>query len=226
MFFMVMMSSKKEMWKSVFIAPKWLVSGLGLPVPNSSTDLHSPAKLRTCLLGWAISSTSNKTGTDQFISPGNLAPGPRAGKFPFQMPASSSVCKGDPCWWWNLTMPIFLSLLRFWCLRFYFFVGSAGSPRPTASLPLLHPASCIPLVLSPQARLLFSWVNQVWRPGWWRLRYGQPFRISQAAVGQGVGFPGQPGSMVTLPLRDRVDLPSWLETQDWAALVLHKAVRE
>ena len=71
---------------------------LGLPVPHSSSDLHSPETLRTCLLGRATSSASNKTGTEQFIRPGNWAPVPGAGKFPFQRPASGSVCKGDPCW--------------------------------------------------------------------------------------------------------------------------------
>lgn len=46
---MVMRTLQRKMQKSIFRAPKWLASVLGLPVPSSSADLHSPEKLRTCL---------------------------------------------------------------------------------------------------------------------------------------------------------------------------------
>lgn len=81
--------------------------------------------------------------------------------------------------------------------------------KPTAHCLLTVVASCI--LHPPRPFPSGSPAVFLSKPGleaWMMETQMWPFRISQAAVGQGVGFPGQPGSMVTLPLRDRVDLPS------------------
>lgn len=140
---------------------------------------------------------THKTGTEQFIRPGNRAPVPGAGKFPFRRPASGSVCKGDPCWC-NFNMPVICDPLKTTMPE-----ASGGGPHspPTPAAccfpPLRAPVSAVwPGVFLRQTDLEARRVEpQVW----------PAFVIPQVGCCRARGWVCWPaGGAVTPELKDRL----------------------